>query len=169
MLGDLAGTRTSRPLVLPYSDGVGSAPLQLQRTVESAIAGETGVDPGAPSTLGQLAHLAFPLAVGEQGVLDAAGLPAVLVQVSGERGPSPSEPVSAERLQGFGRAVLNAVDALDNAPDVSQAMDWSLPIQRKTMPAWALALLVIALVIPALVAVVDGLARARRRRAPVGR
>jgi hypothetical protein len=169
VLGDLAGTRTSRPLVLPYSDGVGSAPLALQRTVESAIAGETGVDPGAPSTLGQLAHLAFPLAVGEQGVLDAAGLPAVLVQVSGERGPSPSEPVSAQRLQGFGRAVLNAVDALDNAPDVSQAMDSSLPIQRKTMPAWALALLVIALLIPSLVAVVDGLARARRRRAPVGR
>jgi hypothetical protein len=169
VLGDLAGTHTSRPVVLPYSDGVGSAPLQLQRTVESAIAGETGVDPGAPSTLGQLAHLAFPLAVGEQGVLDAAGLPAVLVQVSGERGPSPSEPVSAQRLQGFGRAVLNAVDALDNAPDVAQAMDSSLPIQRKTMPAWALALLVIALLIPAMVAVVDGLARARRRRAQVGR
>jgi hypothetical protein len=169
VLGDLAGTHTSAPIVLPYSDGVGSAPLQLQRTVAGAIAGETGVEPGAPSTLGQLAHLAFPLAVGEQGVLDAAGLPAVLVQASGERGPSASERVSAERLQGFGRAVLNAVDALDTAPDISQAMDSGLPIQRKTMPAWVLRLLVLALLAPALVAVVDGLARARRRRLGVGR
>jgi hypothetical protein len=169
VLGDLAGTRTSRPIVLPFSDGVGSAPLQLQLTVAGAIAGETGMNPGAPSTLGQLAHLAFPLAVGEQGVLDAAGLPAVLVQVSGERGPSPSEPVSAERLQGFGRAVLSAVDALDTAPDAPQAMETGLPIQRKMMPAWALRLLVIALLVPVLGAVVDGLARARRRRSPVAR
>jgi Peptidase family M28 len=169
VLGDLAGARTSRPMVLPFSDGVGSAPLQLQRTVAGAIAAETGVQPGAPSTLGQLAHLAFPLAVGEQGVLDEQGVPAVLVQVSGERGPSADDPVSAERLQGFGRAVLNAVDALDTAPDVPAAMESSLPIQRKTMPAWALRLLAIALLAPAVAAAVDGLARARRRRLPVGR
>jgi Peptidase family M28 len=169
VLGDLAGTRTSRPMVVPFSDGVGSAPWQLQRTVAGAIASETGVDPGGPSTLGQLAHLAFPLAVGEQGVLDQAGLPAVLVQVSGERGPSPGEPVSSERLQGYGRAVLSAVDALDGAADVSQTMATGLPIQRKTMPAWALRLLVIALLVPVLAACVDGLARARRRRLPVGR
>ena len=73
---------------MPYSDGFGSAPLQLQRTVADAITQEAGIDPGAPSTLGQLAHLAFPLAVGEQGALDARGVPAVLVQASGERGPS---------------------------------------------------------------------------------
>ncbi len=88
VLGDLAGTRTRPPLVVPYSDGVGSAPLQLQRTVDAAIAQNVGVDPGAPSTLGQLAHLAFPLSVGEQGALDARGVPAVLVQASGERGPA---------------------------------------------------------------------------------
>ena len=74
---------------MPYSDGFGSAPLQLQRTVAGAITQEVGIDPGAPSALGQLAHLAFPLTVGEQGVLNAAGIPAVLVQVSGERGPPP--------------------------------------------------------------------------------
>ena len=34
---------------------------------------ESGWDPGAPSTFGQLAHLAFPLAAGEQGVLGAGG------------------------------------------------------------------------------------------------
>ncbi len=49
VLGDVAGTRTRPPIVVPYSDGVGSAPLELQRTVDAAIAQNVGVDPGAPS------------------------------------------------------------------------------------------------------------------------
>ncbi len=178
VLGDLAGADERPPLVVPFSDGLGSAPLALQRTVAAAITAETGVEPGAPSTLGQLAHLAFPLTAGEQGVLNAAGIPAVLVQVSGERGPptqaggtpgTSRDAVSMERLEGFGRAVLSAVDALDTAPDVPQAMQTGIVLQHKTMPAWALRLLVLALLLPPLATALDGLARARRRRLPVGR
>jgi hypothetical protein len=77
--------------------------------------------------------------------------------------------VSAKRLEAFGRAVLSAVDALDTAPDVPQAMQDGLLLQRKTMPAWALRLLVASLLLPPLIAVADGLARARRRRLPIGR
>jgi hypothetical protein len=83
VLGDLAGADARRPFVVPFSDGFGSAPVELQRTVDHAITQEVGSDPGAPSAIGQLAHLAFPFATGEEGPLDAAGLPAVLVQVSG--------------------------------------------------------------------------------------
>jgi hypothetical protein len=169
VLGDLAGARERKPFVAPYSDGFGAAPGQLARTVDAAITRETGSDPGAPSTIGQLAHLAFPLTVGEQGPLDASGLPAVLVQVSGERGPSAGEPVSQEHLEGFGRAVLSAVDALDVAPDISSSMQTGVLIQRKTIPAWALRLLVAALLLPPLVLAADGLARVRRRREPVVR
>lgn len=169
VLGDVAGARMRRPVVVPFSDGLGSAPLALQRTVTDAITHEAGTSPGAPSALGQLSHLIFPLAVGEQGVLNASGLPAVLVQVSGERGPSPREAVSAERLQGFGRSVLSAVDALDAAPDIGQAMQTSVLLQRQTVPAWALRLLSIAFLLPVLTAAADGLARMRRRRMPVGR
>jgi hypothetical protein len=169
VLGDVAGARMRRPVVVPFSDGLGSAPLALQRTVADAITHEAGTSPGAPSALGQLSHLIFPLAVGEQGVLNASGLPAVLVQVSGERGPSPREAVSAERLQGFGRSVLSAVDALDTAPDIGQAMQTSVLLQRQTVPAWALRLLSIAFLLPVLIAAADGLARMRRRRMPVGR
>jgi hypothetical protein len=169
VLGDLAGTRTRTPMVVPYSDGVGSAPLELQRTVAAAITQNVGSNPGAPSTLGQLAHLAFPLSVGEQGVLDARGVPAVLVQASGERGPSSATPVGRERLEVFGRAVLSAVDALDTAPDVTQSLESGLGLGRKTMPAWVLRLLVLTLLLPALIAILDGLARARRRRLAVGR
>jgi hypothetical protein len=167
-LGDLAGAGLHRPLVVPYSDGFGSAPLQLQRTVADAITREAGWNPGAPSTLGQLAHLSFPAAVGEQGVLDDEGIPAVLVGASGEHVRA-GERVTAEHLEGLGRAVLNSVDALDEAPDVSPALQTGLVLQRKTVPEWALRLLLGTLLLPALAAGADGLARLRRRRRSVGR
>jgi hypothetical protein len=169
VLGDLAGTRTRAPLVVPYSNAPGVASLQLQRTVDGAITQVLGTNPGAPSMLGQLAHLAFPLSLGEEGVLNADGIPAVLVQVSGERGPSPTEAVSAERLEGYGRAVLSAVDALDTGPDIPQATQGGLLLQQKTVPSWALRLLVLTLMLPVLAAALDGLARARRRRLAIGR
>src|SRR6185437_6945095 len=137
-IGDLAGSTRRKPFVVPYSNASGSAPIQLQRTVDDAITREAGVDPGAPSGFGQLAHLAFPLTVGEQGPLNAAGTPSVLVQVSGESGPASDDRVSEESLQRFGRSVLSAVDALDAGPDLPQAMQTGLLVQRKTIPAWAL-------------------------------
>jgi Peptidase family M28 len=172
VLGDLAGAREHAPFVVPYSDGLGSASLKLQRTVATAITQNVGVEPGAPSTLGQLAHLAFPLTVGEQGTLNAGGVPAVLVQVSGERGPpagARADSVSAERLEVFGRAVLSAIDALDTAPDIPQSTQTGVVLQHKTMPAWVLRLLVLTLLLPPLITILDGLARARRRRMAVGR
>ncbi|HEX7609093.1 MAG TPA: M28 family peptidase [Solirubrobacteraceae bacterium] len=169
VIGDVAAANASRPEVVAYSDGFGSAPLALARTVSDAITHELGADPGSPSALGQLAHLALPMAAGEQGVLNAAGVPAVLVQASGERGPAPRERVSAERVEGLGRSVLSAVDALDTAPDVSSAMQTGLVLARKTLPLWAVQLLVGTALLAPLIAAADGLARLRRRRMPVGR
>jgi len=168
VLGDLAAAGLRKPIVVPYSDGLGSAPLELSRTVSDAIKRESGWDPGGPSVFGQLAHLAFPLAAGEQGVLNAQGLPAVLVQASGERGPAAGERLSAQRMEGLGRGVLSAVDALDASPGVSTALQTGIVIQRKTMPAWALRLLILTLLLPPLVAAADGFARLRRRRRRVG-
>ncbi len=169
VLGDLASTHVSTPLVVPYSDGYGDASDQLQRTVADAISHESGIDPGAPSAIGQLAHLAFGLAPGEQGVLAAVGLPAVLVQASGERGPGSRAQVSAERMEGFGRATLSSVDALDVAPDVESEPQTGLVLARQIVPGWALGLLIATLLIPPAVVLLDGLARARRRREPLGR
>ncbi len=169
VLGDLAGGHESRPFVVPFSDGFGSAPPQLQRTAEDAIMQEAGSDPGSPSAIGQLAHLAFHFTVGEQGPLDERGIPAVLVQVSGERGPSAHDPVSEGRIESFGRAALSAVDALDGGRDLPAAMQTGVVVQHKTIPAWAVRLLGGALLLPPLLVTADGLARTRRRRAPVAR
>ncbi len=169
VLGDLASTHTHKPLVVPYSDGYGSAPDELQRTVADAISHESGIQPGAPSAIGQLAHLAFGFAPGEQGVLAAAGLPAVLVQVSGERGTGARAPVSVERMEGLGRGLLSAVDALDVAPDIQSTPQAGLVLAHQIVPEWALRLLIGTLLIPVAAVLLDGLARARRRRQPVTR
>jgi hypothetical protein len=171
VLGDVAGVSQRKPFVVPYSDGFGSAPEQLQRTVAGAITQELGSDAGAPGAIAQLAHLVFPFAVGEQGALNASGLPAVLVQVSGEGGPptsSPREKVSEERMEGLGRAVLNAVDALDVAPDISSAPQAGVLVTPKVIPQWALRLLIGALLLGPLILCADGYARLRRRRGRAG-
>jgi hypothetical protein len=169
VLGDVAGAHERQPVVVPYSDGPASAPLQLARTAADALRHETGSEPATPSVFGQLAHLSFPVAAGEQGPLDAAGIPAILLQASGDRGPAPGDAVSRQRMEGFGRAALATVDALDAAPDLSASMQSGLLVQRKTFPEWALRILLVALVLPALIAAIDALARARRRGAPVAR
>ncbi|MDQ6811560.1 MAG: M28 family peptidase, partial [Actinomycetota bacterium] len=163
VLGDLAGPLQRVPSVVPYSNGFGSAPLQLQRTLTDAITQETGSAPRTPSTIGQLAHLAFALTAGEQGPLDAGGLPATLVSLSGERSPAATAPVGKERLEAFGRATLSAIDALDNAPDISSRMQTGVLVSHKTFPSWALRLLVATLLFPPLLLAADGLARLRRR------
>jgi hypothetical protein len=168
VLGNIAGERSRKPFAVPYSDGFGSADALLQRTVASAIGQQLGGDPGAPSTIGQLAHLAFPFATGEQGSLNAQGLQSVLVQASSERAPPAGEAVSEQRLEGFGRAALTAVDALDTAPDIAAKKQTGVVLGRKTIPEWALRLLLAALLIPPLVLAADGYARLRRRRGSDG-
>jgi hypothetical protein len=169
VLGDLAGVRVRKPVLVSFSTAPGSAPVRLQSTIAAAIVAEVGTDPGAPSVVNQLAHLTFPFTINEQGPLNARGIPAVLVQVSGEHGPAANEPVSPTRLQNFGRALLSSVYALDESPDVPDASETGVLLQRKVLPLWALRLLLGALLLPVLLVSVDGLARMRRQRKPVAR
>ncbi|HYV15265.1 MAG TPA: M28 family peptidase [Conexibacter sp.] len=167
VLGDLAGTATRRPLVVGSSATAALAPLELRRTVESALVTEVGTRPGGVRPAVQLARLAAPLTLGEQGPFNARGIPAVLLSASGERPPAAAEPVSQERLTAFGRAALRSVSALDDGHDVARAAPYVV-LARKVLPAWPIRLLVLTLVLPVLLAAVDALARVRRRRERVG-
>lgn len=166
-LGDLAGTQTDRPLVVPWSASSAIAPLELRRTVEAAVAAEVGVRPGGDRPGVQLARLAFPLTLGEQGPFDARGTGAVLLSASGERAPAADAPVSVARLTAFGRAALRSVGALDAGDDMPASGTYVL-LERKLLPAWSVRLLALALALPVLLAAVDALARVRRRRERVG-
>lgn len=168
VLGDLGGREVRRPIVVPWADDRGIAPPALRATVGAAVRQETGRRAGDPGLLAQFARLAFPLTVGEQGPLGAAGLPAVMLSVSGERGPVGGPVASSERFEAFGRATLRSITALDAREPVPRAPRAELYAQRKLLPGWAVRLLVAALILPAALAAIDGFARMRRRRHPVG-
>ena len=168
VLGDLAGTRLRRPMVVPWANTPVVAPALLRRTAQAALRQETGLRSGEPGLLAQFARLAFPLTTGEQGVLGERGLPAVLMSVSGERGPDAGTPVRRRRLSEAGRAVLRTVTALDARRGPPPEPRAELLAARQVIPGWALRALVGALILPVLLAAVDGFARVRRRRHPVG-
>ncbi len=168
VLGDLGSARTTKPYVVGFSTGEGVAPLQLERTVQAATRVEGGEDPGGFGFGTQWARQAFPVTVSEQGALGRAGLPAVLLSASGERGPTPGARVSPARLQAFGRAALRTVFALDEGPTIAQGPRAVLHTERKMLSARAIRLLGGALIFPVLLVAVDAFARARRRREAVG-
>ncbi|MFZ1927047.1 MAG: M28 family peptidase [Solirubrobacteraceae bacterium] len=169
VLGDIAGSVVHKPFVLPFSGKPQIAPEVLQRTLDGAISQGVGTDSGAPSLASQLTHLALPLTTGEEAPPNSAGTPAVLVQVSGERGPTAAEKVSAKRLQNFGRAVLSSIYALDEAPNIAPSFAPRVSLGHKLLPGWAVRLLALALLLPPLLVGVDALARLRRRRESIRR
>lgn len=167
VLGDLASTASHRPWSVPWSNALGASPLRLQQTADRALREEVA-QPGAPRAAMQFLRLAFPLTVSEQGPLNAAGLPAVLVGPGGERGSRADQPINADRLRVFGRAALRVVTALDNGPDIRAVPASGLVVRNQFLPEWALRLLVASLLAPALLGAVDGLARVKRHRGRPG-
>jgi Peptidase family M28 len=162
VLGDMAGLQVRSPVVVPWSDSRLVAPALLRNTLAAALSQQAGVGAHDESLGGQFLHLAFPLAGTEQRPFVQSGVPAVLLSASGARLPAADEPTSQAQIAGFGRAVLESVSALEAGPTVpgpSSYLRWS----GKLIPAWAVRLLVLALIVPVLCATIDGLARARRR------
>ncbi len=162
-LGDLAGSEVREPIIVPWSGDESLAPPMLRNTLAAAVGTQAGVAPGSDSLGGQFAHLAQPLALGEQAPFGALGYPAVLLSLSGVHEPGPHEVVrDAARITALGQAVLQAISALDSGPPVpapSAYLVWN----GNVIPAWALRVLVLALLAPVVITALDGAARARRR------
>lgn len=162
VLGDMAGLEVRRPVVVPWSGSQLLAPPLLRNTVASALSEQAAINDKDESLGGQFLHLAFPLAASGQRPFAASGQPAVLVSASGARLPAADQPTSSARITGFGRTILASVSALESGPAMpgpSSYLRWS----GKLIPAWAIRLLVLALILPVACATIDGLARARRR------
>jgi hypothetical protein len=173
VLGDLAGAKSGRPWVVPWSLGSGSAPLALQRTVENSVRAEGG-RPGSNRASAQWIRRAVPFTVSEQGVIADSSLPAVMIGVSGERGPGAEEKVRRARLDRFGRSVLRAVSAIDASGSTGEGdqpafagSPEGIVTMRNVLPDWAVRLVIATLLLPALLVALDAFFRARRRRVPV--
>jgi hypothetical protein len=171
VLGDLASATWHKPWVVPWSNGRTQPPLGWQRTVAAAVRQEVGADPGGARASAQWARRALPLTVSEQGEVNREGVPAVLLQISGERGPAEDARVSRERFTELGRGALRAMIALDEAGGRASGGDTRPPFARESegivtmrnvLPAWSIRLMVLCLLLPALLAALDAFFRARR-------
>jgi hypothetical protein len=162
VLGDTGGTNVREPIVVPWSNTQDVASPALRNTVAAALSSQAGLPAGSSSLLSQLAHLALPMAATEQAPFNSAGEPAVLLSLSGEQGPDADQQVSGVQLSTMGRTLLQSVTALDSAGAVASPSSY-LSLSGKSIPAWAVRLLSLALILPVLMATIDGFARARRR------
>jgi hypothetical protein len=165
-LGDMSGTDVREPVVVPWSNGQQVAPPVLRNTVAAALASQAGLASGSNGLLVQLAHLALPMAPTNQAPFNSYGQPAVLLSLSGEQAPGPDERVDAPTMTSMGRTLLQVVSALDAGPPVPSPSSY-LSFSGKAIPAWAVRLLAFALILPVLMATIDGFARARRRGSSV--
>ena len=173
VLGDLASREWHKPWVVPWSNGRDNPPIALERTVEAAARQETGTDPGGSRASAQWSRRALPLTVSEQGEVNRAGLPAVLLQISGERGPAPNAPVSREQFTRMGRSALRSVLALDGAGRGAGRAAFAnetdgIVTARNLLPTWSVRLIVLCLLLPALLAALDAYFRARRHHLNAG-
>jgi hypothetical protein len=125
--------------------------------------------PHQEGAFAQFARLTFPVAPGAQSALIPAGIDAVRISGSGELRPAgPGGHVNVLRYGSLGRAALRVVSALDAAERrPARGPDPYIMFAGKVLPSWPVELLALALTLPALIASIDALARARRRREPV--
>jgi MFS family permease len=116
----------------------------------------------------------MPVAAGEQSVLIADGMDSVAISSAGEQPLDPADDgpddLDSETLAAFGSATLGTVLAADQTTTpLEHGPSSYVRFSGNLVPGWAIAVLSLALLIPAGVAALDGTARAARRRAGIVR
>ena len=163
----------AQPYLLDSSDGPQSANSQLAATASRALIDQAQRAPASPGLFGELARLAVPAGLGEQAPLIADGVPAIGLSSAGERPLRPADDqlddVSATTLGEFGRAALLLAATLDAAPSPPEhGPDASVTLAGNLVPGWTLSLLALTLILPAALAGLDGVLRARRADVRIG-
>jgi hypothetical protein len=163
VLGNLAGEVISDPVVVPWSSTDALTPVLLNNTLAAFVKSQTGIAGVGSGLAGQVARLAFPLAITEQAPFAGHGLSAALLSLSGDRPLSGNIALGpATRTASLATAVLQTVNALDNGPMVGRPSA-DLELSGQLVPLWAVRLLVFVLIMPVAAAALDAVARTRRR------
>jgi len=150
VLGDMSGGRDRPAEVVPWSNSREAAPLRLQRTVEAALRAEELPPRSTTGLWTQLVRRGLPATVGEQGEINQRGKPAVLLSAGGATPPPADAPVDAAGFSAYGRSALRSLRALD-APQATVGPQLSgFVVAGQVMPAWAMRVLILAIVLPVL-------------------
>ena len=165
-IDDARGIRTG-DVLLHRAPGDQLASSTLAETAREVIGGEGGPAATAEPALGQVARLAVGLAFGTQARLLGEGINAIALSATGELPPREGDgapvKVLSSPLEVVGEIALRVVQALDATPELPDDAAAYVRFGDNVVPGWAFGLLALALVIPALFAAVDALARSARR------
>jgi len=159
-----------RPRIEISGPGPHSPSPTLLGSAVARIGEASGSSPGRPSLFGQLVDLAFPFSLYEQSPFLEHGISAITLTTAGDRPVSdpPVGKLDVQRLDQMGRAAQELVVSLDQGLDLSQGTSSYVYFAGRIVKGWALALVLIALVIPFAAASIDLFARCRRRHVPLG-
>ena len=141
------------------------------QTAAERVEQRIGTEPRRASALGQLIDLAFPFSNYEQAPFVGDGIPAVTLTTGDERPPRPRtdtlDAVIGRRIGQAGAAAEGILGSLDEGvalPGSTASYVWLGP---RIIRGWAIKLVLIAALLPFLLAAVDLFARCRRRRIPL--
>jgi hypothetical protein len=168
-LAALAGSGPPRIVLAgtePRLASPGFVETAAQRILEQA-----GSRPAHPSALAQLVDLAFPYTLHEQGPLLAHGIPALTLTSGGERPPSAfvdrPDQLDGLRLAQLGGSAQQLLRWLDFGAELAPGTARYIYFGPRVLPGWAIELVLLAALLPFLLAAVDLFARCRRRHIPL--
>ncbi|MFL6020768.1 MAG: M28 family metallopeptidase [Gaiellaceae bacterium] len=140
----------------------------LVETAAARIAAQTGRRPERPTLLRQLVDLGFPFSLYEQAPFIAHGIGAITVTTAGDNPPDPvadtTNRLRADKLTQVGRSAQDLLGTLDEGLEFAQGTSSFVYLDARLIRGWAIALVLIACLLPFLAAAVDLFARCRRRR-----
>ena len=141
----------------------------LLETMRDALNNEPGAAASRPGALDQLLSLAFPFNAYEQAPLVSAGIPAVTVTTGLVRPAATSKTrrLHVARLSQIGLATQDAVDAMEEGVALAQGPSSYVFLGKRLIRGWAIEVVLVAMLLPFIVAAVDLFARCRRRRIPI--
>src|SRR5579871_2194452 len=144
----------------------------LAATTVARLAEQLGMPPRHVGFFGQLMDLAFPLTLYDQGPFVAAGIPAVTVTTGGDR-PPPAfgddvAHLHPETLSKVGFAAEQLLGSLDQSLELAPSPSSYIWLGGRIVQGWALELVLVALLLPYLIAIVDLYALCRRHRVAFG-
>ena len=143
----------------------------LVETASARVAAQTGRTPAHDSILRQLVDLGFPFSLYEQAPFIAHGIGAVTLTTARDNPPDPfgdvPQRLRVDKLDEVGRSAQDLLGTLDEGLEFAQGTSSFIFLGSRMIRGWAIELVLIACLLPFLVAAVDLFARCRRRRIPL--
>jgi len=159
------------PRIEIAGDAPRSPAATLVLTAAQRLLEQTGETPGRPSALAQLIDLGFPLSLYEQAPFVGRGIPAVTLTSAGSRPPDPftdrPSGLHSQTLGQIGTAAQQLLASLDQGLELAQGTTSYVFLGDRIVRGWSIEIVLIAMLLPFLVAAVDLFARCRRRRVPL--